>query len=418
MRVADSVLSKGYLNDINKAKTNLLKLQSQLTNNAKIQKPSDSPAAASRLIRLSNNINLTNTFTENVQNSTAFVKQTSLTMESIQNEIANVLTKITEANNAANKQNLSMFADQIDSTITTIMNLANSEFDGKFIFAGTDFSAQPFGYSADNKSIEVKASDISGDHNVKISKNISQKINITGAELFGTTLFERGNFNSSDAVGTLISDQSNVYDALGNEYTLKLNYTKSAQSNYTLQYDIVDSGGTSILSSTPPTINLELDADTGLLKTVDGKTNKLIHIKDSSVKIDFNLDVSGLKESTQTPTLTVTANQKQDIFNLLISIRDNMRNGIAPTTEQEDAVTNFNKRILDKLAQIGNVENQLLNTKDLLAQQNSILSERVAQEQEIDYAKMSIEVQNQDYLLQLAYKLSSIILPKSLLDFL
>ena len=81
-------------------------------------------------------------------------------------------------------------------------------------------------------------------------------------------------------------------------------------------------------------------------------------------------------------------------------------------------VKDFNKHILDKTTEAGNITNQLANTQDLLANQKSVLEGLLSSEQEIDIAKAIMELQNKDYLLQLTYKVSSTILPKSLLDYL
>src|SRR5690606_1186 len=125
-----------------------------------------------------------------------------------------------------------------------------------------------------------------------------------------------------------------------------------------------------------------------------------------------------LGESSSANSVSYSLNQKTDIFNTLIRIRDDLKNGVKPSAEDEEMVKTFNKHVLDKIALTGNITNQLTNTQELLTNQKNVLESLLANEQEIDVAKAVVDLENKDYLLQLAYKVSATILPKSLLDYL
>ena len=89
-----------------------------------------------------------------------------------------------------------------------------------------------------------------------------------------------------------------------------------------------------------------------------------------------------------------------------------------PSDEEFDAVKDFYQHVLDKQSQNGNLISQLEDTTELLNNRILNLQELMSNEQDVDEAEVILELQNQDYQLQLAYKLSSMILPKSLLDYL
>ncbi|MFN3492826.1 MAG: SPASM domain-containing protein, partial [Anaerolineales bacterium] len=72
----------------------------------------------------------------------------------------------------------------------------------------------------------------------------------------------------------------------------------------------------------------------------------------------------------------------------------------------------------EKIPPIGNIINQFTTIENMLTQQNLDLTENNSQVNGVDVAKAIIELQNQDYLLQLSQKLAATILPKSLLDYL
>jgi len=207
-----------------------------------------------------------------------------------------VLVNLSEVKNPRNDSNLNTYADQIDASLNIILESANTEFNGQFVFGGTDDSKPPYGYTADKSAIELKVNDVSGNRKVKISKNITQKINVAGSELFGN---------------------------------------------------------------------------------VDGT----------------------------------------DIFNKLIEIRDNLRNGIKPTDEDVKAIEDFSTSVRNHLSEAGNVSNKLDASGEILSNQVLTLEGLISKESDVDIAAAMIDLQNYDYSLQLSYKMSSMFLTKSILDY-
>ena len=83
-----------------------------------------------------------------------------------------------------------------------------------------------------------------------------------------------------------------------------------------------------------------------------------------------------------------------------------------------DRVSNFNSRLISKQAEVGNTINQISTLENMLSQQSFNLQELAQNENGVDMAKAIVDLQNQDYLLQVSQKLGSIILPQTLLDYL
>lgn len=294
MRVTDTLLHNSFLFNMNRSKRALHETQVQLATQSKINKPSDSPLGSSRVMRLQTQLGRIGTYNGNISNSLAFIENSISSMEGMQSEIQKVLVDLTSANNATVDDSLDTFASKIDLAISSIMDFANAEFDGRYLFGGTDNSQKPFGYNAAGDAIETKSSSIDGKQNVRISDNIKQKINISGKELFEDT----------------------------------------------------------------------------------------------------------------------------DIFNTLITVRDNLENGIRPTQAEIDKLNNFNDVLLNKMSDAGNITNRLNDTSEMLINQEMQLSLLLSEEKDIDVAEAVMDLQTQQYNLDLSYKISSAILPKSLLDYL
>ncbi len=415
MRITETMMSNYYIGSINQLKDKIALLQRQISSGVRIEKPSDSPTGAVKVIRNNDQLSQIDTYLKNIQSGLSFLNQTTFALQSIQDEVVNVVGKLEELNNPINQQNMSLYADMIENSLRLLVDVSNSKADGKYIFGGTDQSGKPFVYSSDGQTIEQNTR-INGYNNVRISRDIQQRINITGIEIFGTIVSTDGTLDKNSAVGTIINQSRTIYDNLGNQYTLQVNLEKTNNNQYGVTYSIIDSASNTVYSS-PSTIQLVFNPTTGTLETIDGKTPSTININVPSNKINFNLDLSQLRETT-TNQVVLNANQDLDIFNQLKIIIDNLRNGIPPTEEQRAAVNAFNSKVIGKLSEIGNIVNQFTTIESMLTQQNLDLTENTAEVNGVDVAKAIIELQNQDYLLQLSQKLAATILPKSLLDYL
>lgn len=418
MRISDLMLSNDYIYNLNATKSKVNDLQTEIATGNKIQKPSDSPNGTVNIIGWNNQINQANTLSSNIDSGLAFVNTSTQAMQNIQDQITTVLSNLTQAQNATNSENLSNFADQINSALSNILDSANTQSDGKYVFAGTDYTAAPFGYTADGKSIEVKDSNISGTQSIRISPDVKQQINLSGTDVFGTVIKGGGNIDSSTAIGSTVTGQTNVYDTSGNQYTFKVNFTKTAADTYSFTYDVLNSSNNSVLSSPPAAQTMVFDSSTGTLQTVDGKSPSLIQVNIPSSKINFSFDPTALSEKNSSSSISFNANQKTDIFNTLINIRDNLNKGIMPTADQVQAVNNFNSQLLNNISKAGNISNRLTNAQNLLSNQTLQLQSLVSDTQGVDVAKAVINLQNQENVLQMSYKLASSVLTQSLLNYL
>lgn len=415
MRITESMMSNYYIGSINQLKERIALLQRQISSGVKIEKPSDSPTGAVRVIRNNDQLSQIDTYLKNIHTGLSFLDQTTFALQSIQDEVVNVVGKLEELNNPINQQNMSLYADMLENSLRLMLDVSNSKADGKYIFGGTDQTGKPFGFSSDGQTIEQNTK-INGYVNVRISQGIQQRINITGLEIFGTIVSTEGTLDKNSAIGTVVTQSKNIYDNLGNQYNLQVNIQKTNNNEYQLTYSILDGGGNTVYSS-PSANQLVFNSSTGVLETLDGKSPSLINISVPSSRINFNLDLSQLRETDSTQ-VSLSANQDLDVFNQLKIIINNLRNGIPPTEEQRAAINAFNSRVIGKLSEIGNIVNQFSSIESMLTQQNLDITENNSQVNEVDVAKAIIDLQNQDYLLQLSQKLAATILPKSLLDYL
>ncbi len=417
MRISDLMISSNYLKSLNQIKDKIATINRQIITGQKIEKPSDSPSGTSRLIRIADQLGQTETFQKNIQNSQSFLDETTFALDSIQTEVLNVIGKLTDLQNPVNQGNLELYADMIDHSLEMMVETANSQSDGKYIFGGTDYSSKPYVLSSDGQTYET-VTDTNGKVNVRFSQNITQKINLPGSEVFGNIVSAKGNLDSSAAIGTIENSSVNIYDNLGNQYQLQTSFEKTAADTYQLTYDIIDGGGTSVFSSPPAAKQLAFNPASGALVSVDGSSNLSFNISVPANRINFDFNLQTLSEKSSATSLNLDANQDMNIFNKLKQISNNLRNGIVPTEAEIGIVEDFNSRLIGKMSEVGNVINQIDTIDNMLNQQNYNLQELADNENGVDVAKAIVDLQNQQYLLEVSQKLAATILPKSLLDYL
>ena len=131
---------------------------------------------------------------------------------------------------------------------------------------------------------------------------------------------------------------------------------------------------------------------------------------------EIKVQISGnTKETMNIPGNKITGT---GIFSAVNSIIDSLVGGNAPSQAQLDALNDANIKLINVQTQAGEKISRLENMNDVLTTQNTNNEKLLANIQGVDVAKLSVELNEQDYLLQITYKLLASAFPKSLFDYL
>lgn len=106
------------------------------------------------------------------------------------------------------------------------------------------------------------------------------------------------------------------------------------------------------------------------------------------------------------------------LFETLNSIIDSFTSGTAPTQTEKDNLNNAFKDLLNLQSLGGQTVNRMDDVNSMLSNQKTSLEETYSKIQDVDLPELSVDLQNQEYLLQVSYKLLSQSFPKSLFDYL
>lgn len=143
MRVSTDFVTNTAINDLRRLSEQQARLQQNISTGRRLLKPSDDPAAASRVINRQMELERVN----NYQSAASMAKsrsETSLTALTQIQKIASRLGELTSLASSAGPQSMAAYGAEAGQLLEQATNFANSRFGADYIFAGTAVDAQPF----------------------------------------------------------------------------------------------------------------------------------------------------------------------------------------------------------------------------------------------------------------------------------
>lgn len=168
-------------------------LSNQLASGVRINALSDDPVAAGRNALLLNQIQADDVFTQTSSLVTGQLQVADSALGSVVAQLNQAIALATSANNGTkNSSDVKAIANQLTGILREVESLANSNYQGQYIFAGGKTTTQPFSTSS---SATTYSGD--GDINYLVTPN-GQKIqlNVPGNQIFLGTKSVFGVLNS------------------------------------------------------------------------------------------------------------------------------------------------------------------------------------------------------------------------------
>jgi len=230
MRISNSMMTSDFLSENNQIQQNLVKIQTQLSTNTKIQILSDDVGLSLNSINWETQLSKSQTYSKNVDNGKDYINNSLSALDSMNTEVQNIISQATSADNALNSQNYDTIAGTIKNSLSSIVQTMNTQYNGMYLFGGTNNQAAPVSLDANGQAV-VTQGDISGEVKTQVSSTLNTSINIPGSEIVATKLFDSIN----QIISTLQSGKSpDAYiNKLENSYQDLLNVQSSGGNIYT-----------------------------------------------------------------------------------------------------------------------------------------------------------------------------------------
>jgi flagellar hook-associated protein 3 FlgL len=187
----------------------------QVSTGLRVNVPSDDPAAAAANIGVQDQISATDVFEQNISSVTASMQTADSTLSSAVNLIQQAISYGIEGNtsttSAANKQ---VIAGEINDLQSQLVSLANTTFQGNYLFAGTKSQTQPFVSTPDpNNASAAPIVTYVGNtdtNSVEISAGQNLQTNVPGSQLFGNV------FSALKSLSDALQNNTDATTALDN----------------------------------------------------------------------------------------------------------------------------------------------------------------------------------------------------------
>ncbi len=188
MRAVESNWYRNFLSNLSLTKNRYDDAITKVTSGKKLNRLSDNPADMAYVLGLRGKVEQIDQFDKNISTAKSFLTAGESAMNAIQNSLYRVITLAEQgASETSTTEGRVTIAQEIDQIRDSILNYANTEVMGKFIFAGSDNDSIPF----EKDPLEVPTPDniiYNGDGsvvNVQADFSILVPTNIPGNEVFG-----------------------------------------------------------------------------------------------------------------------------------------------------------------------------------------------------------------------------------------
>lgn len=344
MRISTSQIYLQGVEAFGQQQVKLAKLQQQISTGVKLNKPSDDPAASSRLLELEQIVSLQEQYQVNISAADTRLNLQEDTFAALGNVSHRLKELAIQANNGAmDPTSLRAIAAEVEEIMDEMLSLGNArDANGDFLFAGYQNDSQPFTESITGSISHVIYNGDEGQRLLQISETRQIAVDNPGSEVFlqlasATALNEVA---SATNTGTGVMAPATVFDA-----------TVYVPGDYEIRF-------------TAPGVYDVFDVTNG------------VNIVTAATYTDSaDIDFQGIRTSiTGAPAagdvFTVSQGQYKDIFESVQSLADTLRGGASPTQRAaniSDFLTDldtFLNRTLELRTSVGGRMNALDSQKE------------------------------------------------------
>jgi flagellar hook-associated protein 3 FlgL len=204
MRVDPTYVSN-LVGSLDQSQATEQQLTAELSSGVSINALSQNPVAAGENVLLLNQIQQDDSFTQSSNLVTGQLQVADSTLGSVVSQLTQALSLATSANNGTmNASNVQAIGSQISGILDEVESLANTSYQGQYIFSGGQSQTTPFSTST---STSPAVTTYNGDQNVNYLETPNgQKIqlNIPGSQIF----LGSGSNSVFAALNSLVADYS------------------------------------------------------------------------------------------------------------------------------------------------------------------------------------------------------------------
>lgn len=176
----------GLVNAVNQTSANQQTYTTELSTGVTVNSLSDNPAAASQDFLIRSEINSNDSFVQSTATLTGQMQVTDTALGGVVTQLTTAISLATAGNNGTlNSSNVISISNQLAGLRDELLSLANSSYQGQYLFAGSKTQTQPFSLGAGAPPPVI----YSGDSTITTTVTPggqSLQTNLPGNQLFGS----------------------------------------------------------------------------------------------------------------------------------------------------------------------------------------------------------------------------------------
>lgn len=186
-RMTSQIMNNNAMNHIMRNQNKLFALQEQALTEKKVNRLYDDPVAVNGIMQSNKQLDEIATYLKNVGNAKDELGYTDQVLGSLTQKLQDLNALTVQASNGTNTpEALYAIKTEVDQIIETIKTIGNTNYNNKYIFAGTNTATVPF---TDNPDGSIDYNGTQGTdykREIEISEGLKITLNANGESIFGS----------------------------------------------------------------------------------------------------------------------------------------------------------------------------------------------------------------------------------------
>lgn len=213
MRVTNRMLSQTFLSNLNKNLNAMRKTQEQMSSFKKVNRPSDDPIAVTQILGMKTSIAEQEQHMQNMEDGIGWLEATDSALNNAGLVLRRAYELTVQAANGTNPEDsLKAIAKEIEQLSDELMQIANTNYAGRFIFGGTYTGKTPFVKDSDGNIIYEGNEDTL---NWEVGPSVTMEINLAGADVFDVNMDESDPNEGTSTIFTVLKDLKEALETGG-----------------------------------------------------------------------------------------------------------------------------------------------------------------------------------------------------------
>lgn len=437
MRIASTMMSRNYLNQLNNTYEQYAKIMEQ-SDGSKLHRASDDAVDYSKYLRYQNNKIVNEQFNENVSTASSWMKNSQAAMVNVEALYTTFKEKVIQAGTTANNESdMKDIAKELLASVQETVADYNTQIGDRFLFSGQKDTTMPFEITAEKMDRgetrtldEQQAAFFSGtDTWGEENTTLKQMLKLTGSD--GNTYYmnvNNGDVYTEDFVVSGYKDAES-FDPTTQRAGVWSSFKTSDNFD---EYGVIKEGATGSGVGTDASADITVDGETVTLTLATAK-QYIVKYSGDDKYISMVKKTGGVDQATDTVNVTGQDINGTDIFD----VDNDPPSGAAMLNQllyavskidsadvhwaSEEGVTiadTANETVLAAETKMGARQQAYNSASSMLDTQNLSITSDISDVSSTDVAELATKLMEYQTIYSLSLSVGSKILPGTLADYL